>query len=92
LTEPERRGGRAEPSWIEGVHEGYPQLRRMGATLRERGVAFTDLSGAFRDHPERLYVDACHFGHAGNMILADRLAQAFLAELGPTLPARAERR
>jgi hypothetical protein len=77
LTEKERANGGAGAEWIEGVKLVYPELRAAGARLAQRGVAFFDASGVFREHPEDIYVDVCHFREHGNEILAEAIAQAF---------------
>jgi hypothetical protein len=71
-------GQAALPSWIEGVHRLYPRMRVAGVRLAERGIAFHDATGVFRDHPEDVYTDVCHFGERGNEILADSIAAALL--------------
>jgi hypothetical protein len=38
---------------------GYPRLRRAGEELAQQGVRFHDLTMAFRDVPDELYVDRC---------------------------------
>ncbi|MCP3917358.1 MAG: hypothetical protein GY711_17565 [bacterium] len=65
-------------SWRRGARDGYPLLREAGDTLRASGVAFEDASRVFRDVSESLYYDACHFNRAGNLLLAERVADAFL--------------
>jgi hypothetical protein len=71
----------------KGVQAGYPRLRRDGQTLRDRGVAFHDLSALFRDHPEALYIDdCCHFNQRGLEILAEAIGRAILDD-----PARVSR-
>jgi hypothetical protein len=82
LTPKEIEGGTADPAWIEGVHLLYPRFRGAGARLRERGIAFLDATGVFRDHPEDVYVDVCHFEEHGNEILADAIAAALLEAEG----------
>lgn len=63
----------------KGVQSGYPLLRRNGATLRERGVSFHDLSGLFRDRAEGIYVDdCCHFNQRGLDIMAEAISRAIL--------------
>ncbi|MBL9080036.1 MAG: hypothetical protein JNL08_21265 [Planctomycetes bacterium] len=63
--------------WGRAVAAWYPELQRAGAELRAQGVAFADLTGVFRDHPEPLYVDTCcHVGREGYVILAEHLAAA----------------
>jgi hypothetical protein len=60
-----------------GVQAGYPLLREAGEGLRRDGVRFYDLTLAFKDVREPLYVDTCcHFNRRGNMILAREIAKA----------------
>ncbi|WP_165243857.1 SGNH/GDSL hydrolase family protein [Paludisphaera soli] len=69
----------AEHPYRKGVQAGYPLLLREGRGLRERGVAFHDLTAIFRDHPESLYIDdCCHYNQAGLEILAEAVARAIL--------------
>lgn len=71
-----------EGSFRPWVEHGYPLLRAAGAELRSDGVAFTDLSGVFRDHPEPLYVDTCcHVGRRGSELLAAAVSAAVRAQL-----------
>jgi len=81
LTDKERAGGGAEVDWIAGVKAVYPHLREAGARLATRGVPFFDASGVFKDHPEDIYIDVCHFREHGNEILAEAIAQAFLERI-----------
>lgn len=61
-----------------GVEAGYPLLVRDGATLRERGLRFADLTGIFRGVEEATYADdCCHLNGRGNALLAEAIA-AFL--------------
>lgn len=83
LTAKEIETGGAGPTWIEGIHRTYPLLREAGGRLSERGVAFLDATGVFRDHPEDVYADACHFEEHGNAI--------FAAAIGPALVAAARK-
>jgi hypothetical protein len=69
-------------SWSSGVHRLYPEMRRIGARLVERGVAFHDSSLVFRDVRETIYIDGCHFAERGNRLLADDVGRALLAVLG----------
>jgi hypothetical protein len=78
LTPKEIESSHPEPSWIEGVLKVYPSLRQAGERLKRRGIAFHDATGVFRDHPEDIYTDACHFGQLGNDLLADAIADALL--------------
>lgn len=80
ITDLEAQRGRAREEWLEGVALGYPRLRAAGRELEERGVAFLDASGVFRDVEETLYIDACHFDARGNELLAQQIG-AKLAEL-----------
>jgi hypothetical protein len=83
LTESEIKTGAAIPEWVEGVRHGYPRLRTAGEHLRSRGVNFLDCSMVFQDVAQDLYFDACHFNPAGNHILAEAIAKAFLESLPP---------
>jgi hypothetical protein len=59
------------------VEEGYPLLRAAGRELADAGVAFHDLSAAFAEVDETLYVDSCcHFNGEGNRILAEAIGAA----------------
>lgn len=64
-------------AWRPFVVRGFPQLQAAGKALRADGIAFTDLTGIFHDHPEPLYTDTCcHLNRHGNTILADHIAAA----------------
>jgi hypothetical protein len=90
LSEAERAVAyRADHPYRAAVETGYPRLIAAGEDLRRAGVDFVDLSRAFADVSEPLYVDdCCHFNQRGNAILAERLAPALRAALarGPTSP------
>ena len=75
----EIESGSAGPAWIEGIQRAYPLLREAGGRLSERGIAFLDATGVFRDHPEDVYADACHFEEHGNAIFAEWIARALVA-------------
>ena len=61
---------------------GYPRLQAAGRELAANGVDFTDLTMAYRGHPEPLYVDSCcHVGKRGNEILAAVIASHLRAKL-----------
>lgn len=81
LTEKEIAGATASEAWIRGVTRIYPRLRESGERLAARGFPFLDASRVFRDHPEDVYVDVCHFREHGNEILAAAVAEAFLHSL-----------
>lgn len=64
------------------VRDFYPRLIETGRELRERGVAFTDLTRIFAEHPESLYVDnCCHLGNRGSQLLAAKMAATIRADL-----------
>lgn len=64
------------------VETAFPLLREAGRALAASGVRFVDLTTAFADHPERLYVDACcHVDPRGNVIVADKMFEAIRADL-----------
>lgn len=69
----------------EGVKNGYPLLRKAGEELLGQGVAFTDLTMIFKDHPEPIYIDTCcHVNRAGYDLIAARMALI----MRPMLPNR----
>ncbi|MFN0006554.1 MAG: hypothetical protein ACKVXR_01500 [Planctomycetota bacterium] len=78
LTEREIAGGAADPNWIEGVRKVYPRLREAGEKLAARGIDYLDASRVFAGETNDLYYDTCHFGQAGNVILAQPVAEALL--------------
>lgn len=63
------------------VEVGYPRLMAQGATLKERGVPFTDLTGLFADTPEAIYIDGCcHYNKQGYVLMAEAIARAMQAD------------
>jgi hypothetical protein len=81
VTPKELRVGRTGKGWMSAAGTGYPLLRAGGEELRARGVNFWDASGVFREVIGDLYYDACHFNEEGNKLLAERMAEVFLARL-----------
>jgi hypothetical protein len=76
LTEHEASAFRVPTSvYAQPLEEGYSLLLAAGADLRRQGVGFVDLSRAFADHDEDLYVDdCCHFNPKGIKVLARAMA------------------
>lgn len=73
---------RADHPYRRLVETGYPMLQRAGLALQADGVRYVDLSGAFRRHVERVYVDSCcHVNEVGNAILADLIFEAIRKDL-----------
>ncbi len=67
--------------WVE---VGYPRLVEAGESLRAAGVAFHDLSRAFADVHESLYVDTCcHFRPEGYDVLMESMVPAIVAAATP---------
>jgi hypothetical protein len=66
LTPHEQELFARESVWKQPTATGYPELRKHGERLRERGVEFVDASLAFADVKEELYYDHCHFVEAGS--------------------------
>ena len=61
-------------AYRRSVEAAFPLLREAGRALTAKGVRFHDLTNAFADHPEPLYIDnCCHFNKQGNLIVADRI-------------------
>ncbi len=81
LSATEIEKGKAGKVWRDAAKQGYPLLRKAGADLRSRGVPFHDASMIFSDVEQDIYFDACHFGEAGNIILADSVAKKILEQL-----------
>jgi lysophospholipase L1-like esterase len=81
LTPQELAADNAHQSWIEAVGPGYPMLRAAGASLRAAQVNFFDASMIFKDTPQTLYFDACHFRAPGVVMLAEQIAPRFLEVL-----------
>jgi hypothetical protein len=78
LTANEIANGAADPDWVEGVARLYGPMRAEGKRLADLGIHFCDASGVFRDHPEDVYYDVCHFKEHGNAILAAAISDALL--------------
>lgn len=58
-----------------GIEICYPLMKTEGQRLIAAGVAFTDLTNLFADHPEPLYVDVCcHLSGAGDSLIAHAIA------------------
>ena len=81
LTAEEEAGSMEPAVWRTSVELGYPKLREAGARLAALGIDFLDASDVFRDHPEALYKDHCHFTPEGYGILDRRIAEHLLAVL-----------
>jgi hypothetical protein len=79
LTQTEIDQGGANQTWIDGVHIGYPLMRKLGAVLAKQGVDFVDATQIFADETGDIYFDCCHFGPQGNQILAKKVATELLA-------------
>ena len=82
LTPEEIETGQTAEWWRAASTRGYPLLREEGKRLREEhDIVFVDASLVFRDVPETLYYDHCHFGRRGNEILARPVADGILESL-----------
>ena len=75
MTEEERRVGIDKDGLHPAVVRGYPLLREALAELRNRGVEALDACSAFKEMPQTIYVDSCHFTQEGNRILARNIAR-----------------
>jgi hypothetical protein len=82
LTAKEVQNATIDPDWIAGVHAMYPQYRKAKKLLESRGIHFFDASQIFRDHPEDVYYDLCHFAEHGNEILGSAIGEE-LAKIDP---------
>lgn len=79
LTQRERESAVADESWRVAVERGYPELRRVGRELADRGVPFLDATQVFAESEENLYYDTCHFRDAGYDLLATEIGRALVA-------------
>jgi hypothetical protein len=67
--------------YADAVRRGYPFLRAAGVELRAAGVPFHDLTQVFAGVTDPLYVDdCCHVATAGNVLVADAIAEAILQD------------
>lgn len=63
----------------EGLEEFYAALARNSA-----GIPYVhDLGDAFKNHPEPLYFDSCHYTDAGNRVIAEKIAAVIDPEIRP---------
>jgi hypothetical protein len=61
------------------IARGYPLLIDEGRNLREKGIAFHDLTMLFKDLQNPIYVDACcHYNEQGYDLLAAAVATRIL--------------
>lgn len=66
-----REAYRADASYAPHVPAGYQRLQAAARTLVDEGVRYLDLTPAFADVEETVYVDTCcHINEFGNAILA----------------------
>jgi hypothetical protein len=80
---------REEECYGPSVRAGYPLLIREGAKLRAEGVDFHDLTRLFAAFADPIYADfCCHYNQKGNDLLAEAVAEALLAALDRSAPAR----
>jgi hypothetical protein len=71
-----------ESPFRDPVRHAYPLLMQKGAELKQRGVKFTDLTQAFSQTAEPVYIDdCCHLNGDGTEILAQEISRTILDEL-----------
>ena len=78
LTDNEKKLSLEPANWRTAIEKGYPRLREAGAQLERDGINFHDASRVFADHPEEIYLDACHMEGEGSAILGQFIAKAML--------------
>ena len=62
--------------------QGYPLLIDEGRILRDKGIAFHDLTMLFKELPDPIYVDGCcHYNQQGYDLLAAAVARGILEDL-----------
>ena len=78
----EARTATPNDAYRRTVEAAFPLLREAGHALAARGVRFHDLTSAFANHPEPLYIDnCCHFNKPANLIVADLIFDAISRDL-----------
>ena len=66
--------------WARAARSGYPHLRKAAERLAADGIEVLDLKEIFADvEGIRLLDNCCHFNEAGNITIAEALADALLA-------------
>ena len=64
------------------VQKSYPALRQAGQQLKQKGIAFYDLSYVFGDTNETVYKDdCCHINNVGNAIIAQEIGKSVMTAL-----------
>jgi hypothetical protein len=83
LTEEELRAAyRDDFPAADRIPRGYPLLIERGRRLQARGVRFVDLTQIFADEARTVYTDVCcHVNPFGARMIAERLADAIVAEI-----------
>lgn len=80
LLEEERLARSEESIFAVPAAEGYPLLHEAAERLGQAGISVLDLKAIFADVQEtRMRDDCCHFNRAGNIALAEALADELLA-------------
>lgn len=65
------------------VRACFPLMKAEGSHLAANGEAFFDLTDAFADHPEPIYVDTCcHITKSGDLIMARSIGERIRRHLG----------
>ena len=78
---PEERSNALGYGQAEELSRRYRRLREEVARLRTAGLRAFDLTLAFSDVAETVYIDnCCHVNELGNRVIADRIADAIIAE------------
>lgn len=80
LPEEQRLARSAKSMFAVPAARGYPLLREAAERLGQAGIPVLDLKAIFADVEEiRMRDDCCHFNRAGNIALAEALADELLA-------------
>lgn len=88
MGDKERRSALKEDyKYRRGAELGFSLLVSGGRQLASQGVRFLDLTMAFAEHSDPLYVDACcHFNKWGHQIVARSIAHELLAQFDSPHP------
>lgn len=83
LTDLEKQTAISEPDKnTSRITTGYLQLRQALADLKKQSIAAYDLSLAFRNTKETLYIDnCCHWNDLGNLLLQEKIIAVLKREL-----------
>lgn len=70
-----------------GVRACFPRMQTEGQRMARAGVAFTDLTRVFAEHPEPIYIDkCCHVTEEGDVLMAKAIAATIRDRISGATP------